>query len=60
MFAVKEEGLSLPQCLNYKIEAGGGDLGREACVPFAAGVRRRIFGVSNVITSRWDAIQDHG
>lgn len=53
----KKEGLSFLQCLNYKIE--GGNLGIEASVAVGAGVRR-IFSVSNVITGREDAIQDHG
>lgn len=45
----KKEGLSLLQCLNYKIE--GENLGIEASVAVGAGVRR-IFSVSNVITGR--------
>lgn len=49
MFGEKKEGLSLLQCLNYKIE--GGNLGIEASVAVGAGVRG-IFSVSNVITGR--------
>lgn len=45
----KKEGLSLLQCLNYKIE--GGKSGNKASVAVGAGVRR-IFSVSSVITGR--------